>query len=93
MTPNIIPKYLEKGFFQALVLSLLVNTGPIIRIAKPVVRCSNSEPLDRKHLQDVLRDLSESDFCHDIVGAFDQILDQQKAADRVSCKTSGDCHG
>jgi len=90
---NIIPKHRKEGFFLALVLSLLNGTGPIVRISKPVICSAVSESLDREQLESVLKDLSESDYCHDLIGVFDQVLDQRAVTGSLSINSSDSQHG
>lgn len=75
LTPNVIPKKRKEGFFLNLILNLLAGSGPVVRISKPVVYASEKELIPRAVLEDIVLEVSETDICHDMIGAFDQILD------------------
>lgn len=76
IVPNIIPKHREHGFCLHLMLSLLSSSGPVVRVAKPVVRACEQEIVDQETLKDILRDVSETDAGHWIIGALDDALDR-----------------
>ncbi len=70
-----IPRNRKDGFCLNLLLNLLGKPGPIVRIQRPVVVTSEQEDIDLETVRSVLRDVSESDTGHHLIGTLDQALD------------------
>lgn len=75
LNSKVIAKHWNKGFCLGLALGLLGNSGPIVRVSKPVVKGAVHEVIEPDTLRAILRDLSEMDNCHDLIGVFDEVLD------------------
>lgn len=73
---GIIPKKREKGFCVNLLVNLLGRNGAIVRVDRQMATSPNVEAVDLETLHDVVRDVSESETGHRLIGALDRALDR-----------------